>query len=211
MKILSYHDDGTPNEVSYAPNDPVWAVRHEILKKENDPKITKLNSSDIYENQGDYSSVFHTPAPDILKDEIEYRINSCKHRSCSCAGAKCLLDPINIIDVTKDDCRKCPLVQSDPEPDPSKGFGGNISAKPSLIDRAMSLGKSVINHVAAGAPTLTDEQAQARLDICQKCEHVLQNTVLGPQCGVCRCFLKVKTRMALEVCPLQPPKWSAQE
>ena len=42
---------------------------------------------------------------------------------------------------------------------------------------------------------------------CEKCEHLVKAT---KQCDVCKCFMKVKTRVATARCPLDPPKWDKE-
>tara|TARA_Y100000310_G_scaffold92906_1_gene90504 strand:+ start:606 stop:1007 length:402 start_codon:yes stop_codon:yes gene_type:complete len=42
---------------------------------------------------------------------------------------------------------------------------------------------------------------------CEKCEHLVKAT---KQCDVCKCFMKVKTRVATSRCPLDPPKWDRE-
>jgi len=42
---------------------------------------------------------------------------------------------------------------------------------------------------------------------CEKCEHLIKAT---NQCGVCKCFMKIKTRVATAQCPLSPPKWDKE-
>ena len=43
-----------------------------------------------------------------------------------------------------------------------------------------------------------------RLSICKGCEHFIGVT---SQCRECGCFMKVKTRLSVSQCPLNPPKW----
>ena len=42
---------------------------------------------------------------------------------------------------------------------------------------------------------------------CEKCEHLSKNT---KQCGICKCFMKLKTKVATARCPLDPPKWDKE-
>lgn len=74
------------------------------------------------------------------------------------------------------------------------------AAPPGLLEKAMNLGKAVVEHVAAGMPTLDDEAAGARLAICRACDRYEDGT-----CQVCGCFMPVKARWAEQQCPLE--KW----
>ena len=46
-----------------------------------------------------------------------------------------------------------------------------------------------------------------RFSMCQDCEHFISMT---SQCSVCKCFMRVKTKMATASCPLSPPKWEKE-
>lgn len=49
---------------------------------------------------------------------------------------------------------------------------------------------------------MTEEGAQARLDICLSCDKLVKIT---KQCKECGCFMKLKVKMTRAVCPLG--KW----
>jgi len=73
----------------------------------------------------------------------------------------------------------------------------------SLIQKAINLGQAVIQHVAAGMPTVTDEQHAARMAVCQgtpglapKCDHLQ-----GTSCNLCSCYITLKAKMAMQKCP----------
>jgi hypothetical protein len=59
---------------------------------------------------------------------------------------------------------------------------------------------SVKEHVSNGMPQATPDQQRERLAICQACPSLIKET--NPRCGECKCFVQVKTRWALEKCPL---------
>jgi len=50
----------------------------------------------------------------------------------------------------------------------------------------------------------TDEEKDARMEICQGCDYY--DPILS-RCMECGCFLEVKTRLKMFHCPLKPPKW----
>lgn len=55
---------------------------------------------------------------------------------------------------------------------------------------------------------VTEEQAQARLDICLACEFFItqpENSIIPARCGKCGCGMKFKARLAAAQCPIN--KW----
>lgn len=71
---------------------------------------------------------------------------------------------------------------------------------PSLARMAWNLTKTMAAHVANGAKTATEEQANARLDICTTCEHRTED-----RCSVCGCYVSAKASLDVSECPLG--KW----
>lgn len=63
------------------------------------------------------------------------------------------------------------------------------------------------------------EIREQRLDICKNCEKLVleERSFFGkklkpqPRCGICTCFLNLKTWFAPEECPDEPPKWTSVE
>nr|DAS17582.1 MAG TPA: hypothetical protein [Caudoviricetes sp.] len=51
---------------------------------------------------------------------------------------------------------------------------------------------------------VSEQVAERRRAICQSCEH---KTMIGT-CGICKCVIRAKTRLALSSCPLN--KWSKE-
>ena len=82
------------------------------------------------------------------------------------------------------------------------------SAGVTLLQKAANFATSAAAHVAAGMPRCTQEQVDARFEVCQGCEHYD-----GRACRLCGCpvvrekqFVS-KLSWANESCPLTPPKW----
>lgn len=73
---------------------------------------------------------------------------------------------------------------------------------PGLLQRAASLGKAIVYHVAAGLPGADDETVESRLATCQACEKYDADRRV---CKACGCFLDVKICWAEQKCPLG--KW----
>lgn len=80
---------------------------------------------------------------------------------------------------------------------------------PSLVQQAANFVGAVVGHVAAGAPTASQETRDARLAICRTNECGFYRE--GDRCGHggCGCYLTVKASWAEQRCPLDPPRWEA--
>lgn len=71
-----------------------------------------------------------------------------------------------------------------------------------------SAGTAALNWVKSGLKTLSDEQIQARLDICKGCDLWDKDALNGTgRCRKCGCSTWAKIRMASEECPEK--KWLA--
>lgn len=75
---------------------------------------------------------------------------------------------------------------------------------PSLARRAANLGVAFMRHAVDGLRHVTEEEYEARLQICRSCSSCDQEQLIcrQPSCG---CLLTVKARWASEACPLG--KW----
>ncbi len=78
------------------------------------------------------------------------------------------------------------------------------SGPPSLMTKAGTFLGALYHHVAAGSPTLSPEQTEARLAICRPCDQYDEGS-----CKICGCNLAIKASWADMSCPLDPPKWAA--
>jgi hypothetical protein len=74
----------------------------------------------------------------------------------------------------------------------------NPSEPPSLAQRAWSFAQAVQDFVADGCTTVSREQYQERLTVCEWCERREGNF-----CNACGCVLALKAGMRSEDCPLQ--------
>ncbi len=79
---------------------------------------------------------------------------------------------------------------------------------PSLFQQTTNLGHavgSVVTSAVRGEPiTVSQEEQARRLAICHACATY---DPVGDRCRGCGCFLSLKTRIATQHCPLDPPKW----
>ena len=75
---------------------------------------------------------------------------------------------------------------------------------PSLARQAWNLARSLADFVVDGCKTVTREQYQARLEICDGCDHRRNN-----RCMKCGCRLSLKAQGRAFQCP--EGKWPAVE
>ena len=80
---------------------------------------------------------------------------------------------------------------------------------PSIVEKALNYTKAVIQHVATGSNTRTDEEVAERLAICQSCDKYNQEaqscTICGCKCNANKSAFTNKLRMQSQVCPIG--KW----
>ncbi len=87
----------------------------------------------------------------------------------------------------------------------------SLPAYPSWTAMAGNLARAVGGVVSAavhGEPIVATEKEQARrLAICHACAEWYDPEQERCRHGGCGCFLSLKTRIATQHCPLDPPKW----
>lgn len=76
------------------------------------------------------------------------------------------------------------------------------NSRPGIAAKILNLAGAVVQHVAAGAPTLSDEQTAERLAICRGCENF---DVGRAGCRLCGCNMQIKANWAEQACPIG--KW----
>ena len=58
------------------------------------------------------------------------------------------------------------------------------------------------------------EEAKRRLDICYSCPLInLEGRILNykqPRCSICGCFLGLKSKLRMESCSNDPPRWTEE-
>lgn len=64
--------------------------------------------------------------------------------------------------------------------------------------------KKRLNQLKEVAKPLSEEERNARYDICKSCEHLIELTSTCKKCG---CFMQAKTYIAAAECPIG--KWGA--
>lgn len=83
-----------------------------------------------------------------------------------------------------------------------------------LFNKLGNFAKAATEFITAGMPRVTDEEYEARLLICEQCEHC-DKTSEAWQCKLCGCNLKEgtlmpgKARWATQDCPIK--KWAPLE
>ncbi len=74
--------------------------------------------------------------------------------------------------------------------------------EPNLLQKAISLGKAIVEQTAAGFPVVEDEVLKQRLGLCLICPEY--NAKKG-HCSKCGCSMRVKARWLTQECPIG--KW----
>lgn len=94
-----------------------------------------------------------------------------------------------------------PAVASRPAPAPDPAPPAPAEG-PSLFQKAVNLGKAVVDHVAAGMHAADDATVESRWATCRACEMFDAEKVV---CRACGCHLEIKIRWAEQKCPIG--KW----
>lgn len=76
------------------------------------------------------------------------------------------------------------------------------NSNPSLLQKAVNLGRAVTQHLAAGLPHTDDETVTNRLNICYACNHF---DAAHTACRMCGCNMQIKVRWLEQKCPIG--KW----
>ena len=74
------------------------------------------------------------------------------------------------------------------------------SEKPSILNQIKSASTAAMQFITGG--TVSQEEQERRLKICQACEHFT-----GSRCDICNCYMKWKVAIEKAHCPLSEPKW----
>jgi hypothetical protein len=77
---------------------------------------------------------------------------------------------------------------------------------PSFFQMAKSFTKDLATYVKEGAPNVTLEDYEKRLDTCKSCEFLIEKSM---RCGACGCLLEHKAKWKTADCPKK--KWEKQE
>jgi hypothetical protein len=75
---------------------------------------------------------------------------------------------------------------------------------PSILKMAANFAKASIEYVAAGMPSVTQEQYEERISTCHECPNLLKDT---KQCGLCGCYIEQKASWQTAKCPDEPSRW----
>lgn len=66
--------------------------------------------------------------------------------------------------------------------------------KPNILQRPLNVANKMVEQVYMKAV-----DAHERLKVCESCDKYLKNAKI---CGVCKCFMPMKTRLRMAKCPL---------
>lgn len=87
----------------------------------------------------------------------------------------------------------------------SLGEDDPVVPPPTIADQVASATSAAVQFFKSGFKLAKDTTADERLAICNECEHFVKDT---ERCGVCWCWMKIKTKLPGESCPLQ--KWGIE-
>ena len=79
---------------------------------------------------------------------------------------------------------------------------GIIKEFPSLAKQAFNLGKAAVEHTMAGFPRVSEDEFKRRINICNKCDSLIPNSM---RCRECGCFMTKKAWWKEQECQLN--KW----
>lgn len=72
---------------------------------------------------------------------------------------------------------------------------------PPVAEQAKSFVKAATGHIMSGMRLVGQEEAERRWSLCLECERLVD----GSRCGVCGCFMKIKSTWKTQRCPIE--KW----
>ena len=78
----------------------------------------------------------------------------------------------------------------------------NKNEMPSFFQMAKNAGASMVNHAMNSFQSVPANVKEARINICEGCEHYDSETT---RCDECGCFINIKADWASEKCPID--KW----
>lgn len=105
-------------------------------------------------------------------------------------------------------CEGCPWAARVMNESMLRKSGENVIAQnpnfkqPGIIEMGTNFVKSTVKHVVNGAETVSQEEHQQRLNICNGCEYKVGNS-----CKLCGCCLIKKTKWKVSECPIG--RWKA--
>lgn len=80
---------------------------------------------------------------------------------------------------------------------------------PSILKMAGNFSKSALSHVRRGFKKRTKEEQEKIIRICEtsgqggkKCNFYIPDSLIGPRCTKCGCYMKLKKRWATAHCPI---------
>jgi len=78
---------------------------------------------------------------------------------------------------------------------------------PSLLTMTTNFAKELAEYVAKGAPNVSAENYEKRLEVCNTCPFLIKDAM---RCGKCGCMLEHKAKWKTSDCPAIPSKWEPE-
>ena len=79
-----------------------------------------------------------------------------------------------------------------------------VPESPTMLQKAKRVGKAAVKFAADKGRLASKKVVAERRELCGACDHLADG-----RCDVCSCFIKVKTTLPLEECPIG--KWGIEE
>jgi len=78
---------------------------------------------------------------------------------------------------------------------------------PSFATMAKNFATDLAKYIKEGAPNVSAENYEARLEECKKCPLLIKSTM---RCGKCGCLIEHKARWKTTNCPDKPSRWKPE-
>jgi len=78
---------------------------------------------------------------------------------------------------------------------------------PSMFTMAKNFAADLTKYIKEGAPNVSAENYQARLDACASCPFLIKSNM---RCGKCGCLIEHKAKWKTTNCPDTPSRWKSE-
>ena len=75
---------------------------------------------------------------------------------------------------------------------------------PNIFKMAKTFAGELAKYIKEGAPNVSNKVYKERLEECNKCPHLIEDSF---RCGLCGCLLEHKAKWKTTTCPDNPPRW----
>ena len=79
---------------------------------------------------------------------------------------------------------------------------------PTIFQMLRSFTSELTTYVKNGAPNVSEENYELRLDACRSCEHLDEKLM---RCKLCGCLIQNKAKWKTTTCPDKPQRWKKED